>query len=225
MPKKLTCFLNGGRIRKLGGNSIQCSVAVGSNQLILKSMSKKIYLSFIALIITTISFSQITEPCTIYLKSGEVITDMRGTYNSKYFKYYKKVGNKYNKIKIELIDSVTLIEKSGSNTRLRFLPVKDEKRLQVVEQMVFGELELYRKMFSGYNSGYYKYYVRQKDEEKLTIVGSENMIDNKNKSVLYSFLQDCPELITRIENGEFGRIRDLSTIISIYNITCALSKD
>ncbi|WP_026450607.1 hypothetical protein [Aequorivita capsosiphonis] len=190
-------------------------------------MSRKIHLSIIALVISTISFSQITQPCTIYLKSGEVITDMRGTYNTKYFKYYKKVGDRYNKVKIELIDSVTLIEKSGSTKRLRFLPVQDEKKLQVVEQIVLGKLELYRKMISGstYSPSYYNYYIRQKDQEKLTIVGSENMINNKKKSVLYSFLQDCPALITRIDNDEFNRIRDLSSIISIYNITCGLRKN
>lgn len=190
-------------------------------------MSKKTYLSVIALVITTISFSQITQPCTIYLKSGEVITDMRGTYTNKYFKYYKKVGDKYNKIEIELIDSVILNDKDGNITNLRFLPVKDEKKLQVVEQIVLGELELYRKMMAGtaYNPSWYKYFIRQKDQEILTTVGSENMIDNKNKSVLYSFLQDCPELITRIDNDEFHRVRDLNSIISIYNITCVLSKN
>ena len=188
-------------------------------------MSKKIYLTVIAFVITTISFSQITQPCTIYLKSGDVITDMRGTYNKNYFKYYKKVGDKYNKIKIELVDSVILTDKSGYVTKLRFLPVKDEKKLQVVEQIVLGKLELYRKLYNGYNSNYYKYYVRQKNNDELVVVGSENMIYNKNKSVLYSFLQDCPELITKIENDEFHRVRDLSSIISIYNITCALSKN
>jgi len=188
-------------------------------------MSKKIYLTFLALTISLLSFSQITQPCTIYLKSGEVITDMRGTYNNKYFKYYKKVGDKYNKIEIELIDSVVLKDKNGNITNLRFLPVEEEKKLQVVEQMVLGELELYRQMFAGYNSGYYKYYVRQKNNEKLTTVGSENMIDNKNKSVLYSFLQDCPELIKRIDDDEFHRVRDLNSIISTYNITCGLNKN
>ena len=138
----------------------------------------------------------------------------------KYFKYYKKVGDKYNKIEIELIDSVVLKNKNGNITNLRFLSVEDEKKLQVVEQMVLGELELYRQMFAGY----YKYYVRQKNREKLTPVGSENMIDNKNKSILYSFLQNCPELIKRIDDDEFHRVRDLSSIVSPYNITCGINK-
>ncbi len=182
-------------------------------------MSKKIYLTFFTLTISLLSFSQITQPCTIYLKSGEVITDMRGTYDTKDFKYYKKVGDKYNKIKFEIIDSVTLIAKSGKTTHLRFLPIKDKKKLYAVEQVALGKLELYRNLYGGYN----KYYIRKKEEEKLTIVGSENIIESKNKAVLYAFIQECPELITRIDNGEFDRIRDLSSIISIYNITCGLN--
>lgn len=90
-------------------------------------MKRKFYIILLALTIPLIAFSQITRPCTIYLKSGEVIPEMRGTYNNKNFKYYKKVGDNYNKIKIELLDSVLLTEESGNITKLRFLPVIGEK--------------------------------------------------------------------------------------------------
>ena len=136
-------------------------------------MSKKLYLSILILFISFVTISQ-TRPCTIYLKSGETITDMRGYSNNKYFKYYKKVGDRFNKIKLEKIESVSLEDKSGNITKLRFLPVKGKKRIQNVEEVV---------------------------------------------------LENCPELIKKIENEDFHIVRDLSLIIGTYNITCALNKD
>jgi len=175
---------------------------------------------------TLISYSQISKPCIIYLKSGEVITDMRGTYNKTDFKYYKKVGDRYNKIKFEKIDSVSIEGEYGSKTLLRFLPVIDEKRIQVVEQSVLGTLELYRKSEVRNNYQYYNYFLRYKNQDKLTIIEDRNFSrESKKKEILYQFIDDCPELIKRIDESEFTVSRDLSTIVSIYNITCALNKN
>ena len=175
---------------------------------------------------TIMSYSQITKPCIIYLKSGEVITDMRGTYNKTDFKYYKKVGNRYNKIKFEKIDSVSIVEEYGNKTLLRFLPVIDEKKIQVVEQSVLGKLELYRKFEVRNNYQYYNYYLRYNNQDKLTIIKDKNFgRESKKKEILYQFINDCPELIKRIDEGEFTVSKDLSTIVSIYNITCAVNKN
>lgn len=188
-------------------------------------MNKKLYINLLVLFISFVTISQ-TRPCTIYLKSGETITDMRGYSNNKYFKYYKKVGDRFNKIKLEKIESVSLVEKSGNITKLRFLPVKDKKRIQKVEEVVLGELELYRKLTGGYNiPSYFEYFIRKKGQDKLTFIGHDSFGNKKKKTILYPFLENCPELIKKIENEEFHIIRDLNLIIGTYNITCALNKD
>ncbi|HBY70056.1 MAG: hypothetical protein CMC07_01515 [Flavobacteriaceae bacterium] len=188
-------------------------------------MSKKLYISLLILFISFVTISQ-TRPCTIYLKSGETITDMRGYSNNKYFKYYKKVGDRFNKIKLEKIESVSLEDKSGNITKLRFLPVKGKKRIQNVEEVVLGELELYRKLIAGYNTAsYFQYYIRKKSQDKLTLIGHDSFGNKKKKPILYPFLENCPELIKKIENEDFHIVRDLSLIIGTYNITCALNKD
>tara|TARA_R110002012_G_scaffold71276_1_gene182965 strand:+ start:1033 stop:1602 length:570 start_codon:yes stop_codon:yes gene_type:complete len=189
-------------------------------------MNNKIYILIVLLIISFKSFSQITEPCIIYLKSGEVITDMRGTFTKKHFKYYKKVGNRFNKIKLELIDSVDIIEKSGYTRKMRFLPVKDEKKMYALEQILTGNLELYRQTFYNGSVSDYDYFIRRKGDDKLTSIGHQPTFgDKKKKEILYPFLEKCPELIKRIENDEFHIIRDLSLIIGTYNLTCGLKSD
>ncbi len=191
-------------------------------------MNNKIYILLILLIISFKSFSQITEPCVIYLKSGEVINDMRGTFNKKYFKYYKKVGNRFNKVKLELIDSVDIIEKSGYTRKMRFMSVKNEKKKYILEKILTGNLDLYRQSFAVYNTSItnYNYFIRRKGEHELTFVGhSSSFGDSKKKEIVYPFLKNCPELIKRIENDEFHIIRDLSLIVGTYNLTCGLKSD
>ncbi len=185
-------------------------------------MVKNGYLTLIAFFISFITFSQITRPCTIYLKSGEVISGMRGTYGTEDFKYYKKVGDRFNKIDVQLLNSVTLVEESGTITTLRFLPVIGEKKIQVVEQLLTGKLELYQQIINGYNISYSEYYIRKKGQDKLTLLGHHNFRNKKKKPILYSFINDCPEIIDKIESGSLRQINDLNIIIATYNITCGL---
>lgn len=187
-------------------------------------MKRKFYIILLALTIPLIAFSHITRPCTIYLKSGEVIPEMRGTYNNKNFKYYKKVGDNYNKIKIELLDSVLLTEESGNITKLRFLPVIGEKKLQVVEQIVIGKLELYQQIANNQHSVYYQYFIREKNQEKLTKIETSRFGSTKAKSILFPFIEDCHQLVNKIENDVFKVISDITLIIGTYNITCGLNK-
>lgn len=188
-------------------------------------MFKKNFPLLIALFISFVSFAQITRPCTIYLKSGEVISGMRGTYGTEDFKYYEKVGDRFNKIDIQLLDSVTLVEESGTITTLRFLPVVDEKKIQVVELLITGKLELYQQIINGYNISYSEYYIRKKGQDKLTLIGHHNFRNKKKKPVIYSFINDCPEIIDKIENGSLRLINDLNIIIANYNINCVLNKN
>lgn len=188
-------------------------------------MKLKFYIFLLALTIPLIAFSQITRPCTIYFKSGEVISEMRGTYNNKNFKYYKKVGDSYNKIKIELLDSVLLTEESGSIIKLRFLPVIGDKKLQIVEQIVIGKLELYQQITNNQYNTDYQYFIRDKNQEKLTKIETSRFGSNKAKSILFPFIEDCPELVNKIENDFFKVIPDITLIIGTYNITCGLNKN
>jgi hypothetical protein len=188
-------------------------------------MKGKLCITLLAIIIPFITFSQITRPCSIFFKSGEVVSEMRGTYNNKHFKYYKKVGDRYNKVKIELLDSVLLTEKSGSITKLRFLPVTGEKKIQVVEQLLIGKLELYQQINYNQHNSYYQYFIRKHSQEKLTKIETSRFGSNKEKTILFPFIEDCPELIEKIENDVYKVISDMIIIIGTYNITCGLNKN
>src|SRR5690606_8119264 len=100
--------------------------------------------------------------------------------------------------------------------KMRFMPVKDEKKKYVLEQILTGKLELYRQAFAVHNTSItdYNYFIRKKGDDKLTSIGHQPTFgDKKKKEMVYPFLEGCPELINRIENDEFHIIRDLSLII------------
>ena len=187
-------------------------------------MLKKIILTLVAFLISTITFSQITKPCTIYLRSGEVISGMRGTFTTEDFKYYKKVGDRFKKIAIELLDYVTLVEEYGNITTLKFLPVIGEKKIQIVEQLLTGKLELYKETTNLNELAYPEYYIRKKGQDKLTLLGHHYSRVKKKKQTLYSFINDCSEIIDKIENGSLGVVRDLNIIIATYNLKCGLEE-
>ncbi len=91
--------------------------------------------------------------------------------------------------------------------------------------MIVGNLELYQQVIDAYNRTYNEYYIRKKGQSKLTLIGHNNFANNKKKLILYPFINDCPELINRIENEEFKIVNDLNLIIGTYNVTCGLNKN
>lgn len=67
-------------------------------------------------------------------------------------------------------------------------------------------------------------YVRKPYEEEAVHLASSNWISKNFKNTASNFFSDCPELVEKIQNGEFKK-RDLKEIIDFYNTKCLTTKN
>ncbi len=186
----------------------------------------KLCVILLFLIIPIMSISQINEPCTIYLKSGETISKTNGTYRKFRDVYYNKVGRRLKIVKLKLVDSIDIHLKSGSTRKMRFMPVKDGRNLIFMEQVLLGSLELYRQeIISHDSSSIFVYFIRRKNEKQFTYIETNRFGKIKNKHKLFDFFNNCPTLIQKIDKDEYLRKSNLTLIIGEFNLTCGLNSE
>jgi len=117
--------------------------------------------------------------------------------------------------------------------------VADKNSDIVIEEVVLGKMNLYKKVTQGHMVGapmgggigggapmmtthYYSissYYVRKKNEIEVTHLGSTSLFSKNFKKAASEYFSDCTSLVSKIQNKEFKK-RDIEEIVTYYNTSC-----
>lgn len=195
-------------------------------------MKYKLLLLFL-MVATLNSVAQFSEPfrySKIVLKTGDTLTGM-GKTRSNGFKY--KPGSNKKPYFIEFSDIAYLEQEYSYNDVkiFRFFQLTNNYQFIRVEEFnVGGTLELYGKYINSNitiaGGGSFRdisksYYLKNKNEEKLTEIGIYDPF-NDYKTKVKNYFSDCPKLIEQIENKNLKLSDGLEPMVEYYNNNCEL---
>ncbi|MEZ4778931.1 MAG: hypothetical protein R2786_06050 [Flavobacteriaceae bacterium] len=181
-------------------------------------MNKLFFLLFLLASFASKAQFEDNRSCKIYLKSGEVIEAMSGMRKGNHFLYHDNINSKPQKIKIIAVDFVVMSDAEGMQEKLRFLPVKGKRKIQTLQIVSLGSLELYKAQVTKKGITTEVFYVKRKgDYEASCLLGTE---ENK-KSILLEYAQNCPKIIEKINSEKYTLSKDIFATVKLFNIYCA----
>lgn len=204
--------------------------------------SLKIVLAFTccSLATTEILIAQKSEAKLVF-KDGTVLKGLgklKGTASVKFRKNKKAKAKKYH---FRDLESVQLYIEEFVKTYV-YLPVKKKNKYRVLEEVVVGDISLYKIVsqgthvpmgvgFSGaaggmgmgmsMGSGFSikSYYLRKKGEKEVTHITSTDLFSKNFKKAATAYFKDCPDLVEKIKTKEY-RKREIRAIVEFYNSKC-----
>lgn len=140
------------------------------------------------------------------------------------FKIDKK--SKSQNIHLSKLSKVITHETVNPTTHVYLKVTESIKERRLVE-LFTGKVSLYSKQEKGalppgMGGGIHdidNYYVKKKNEEKATHLGSNLLFTKNFKKAASEYFKDCPDLVTKIQNKEFTK-RNLFKMVSFYNHNC-----
>lgn len=209
------------------------------NHLIFKN-TKKLFLLILFLI--TLSFDivgQNTEAILIF-KDGTKVIGLGKLKRGDIIKFRKNKNEKAVKYHFKELEKVTIMEDSRKVIYV-YLKVKGSNNYAVLEESIIGKLSLYKVvthgnhvpmgvgfggaggmgmgMGMGASFTIESFYLKRKDEENVTHLGSTSLFSKNFKKAAIEYFIDCEELVVKIEDNEYKK-KDIEEIVNFYNRKC-----
>ncbi len=167
----------------------------------------------------------------LFFKDGTVLTGL-GKLTGDYIKYKPDKKDKPSKYHFALLDHAVIHYDKLPLTYV-YLYVNNKKRPRVLEQVIGGEINLYRissmnrAPFPGGNGGFIgeytfstnSYYILRSSDKKATYLGSNTLFSKNFKKEGVKFFKDCPKLIEKIKE-ETLKLKHIKEIVHFYNQKC-----
>lgn len=198
-----------------------------------------ILLFLLALFLGSTMHAQRTK-AILYFKDGTQITGLGKLKGANKVKFRKTRKDKAKKYDFKNLEKVKIYEADDINTYV-YLKVKDKNHYRVLEEVVVGEVMLYKIVSHGQHAGVgmggfggagggmaigmgtsfsiKSYYVKQKNEQEVTHLGSTDLFSKSFKKAAGSYFKDCPDLVKKIQNRE-SKKRDIREVVEYYNTEC-----
>jgi len=195
-------------------------------------MKYKLLFLFI-ITINLYSYSQFNAepygPTKIVLKNGDTLTGEGKTKNKGYkFRPNKKAEPYF--IDFSTIDYIEQTLFNNDPIIFKFFQLNDrDKYIRVEEDIVDGPVQSYSAIrnytatMEGFGSVPMSttiYYVKKKNEDKLTKLGTYDPIIHTYQTRVRNYFKDCPKLIEQINNKKLRFQHGLGKMVKYYNENC-----
>ncbi|MGY8939071.1 MAG: hypothetical protein ACKVK4_03750 [Flavobacteriales bacterium] len=160
---------------------------------------------------------------------------------SERVKFRKDKNTKAKKYHFKDLESVKIYS-GDAKTSYVYLLEKEKKRYKVLEEVVIGDISLYKivrhgthapmgvgfggvggvggmGMGMGASFTIKNYYLRKKHEKEVTQISSTHLFSKNFKKAATTYFEDCPDLVEKIATKEY-RKRDIRAVIEFYNSKC-----
>lgn len=157
---------------------------------------------------------------------------------SERVKFRKDKNTKAKKYHFKDLERVTIYS-GDERTFYVYLLEKEKKRYKVLEEVVIGDISLYKivrhgthapmgvgfggvggmGMGMGASFTIKNYYLRKKHEKEVTQISSTHLFSKNFKKAATTYFEDCPDLVEKIATKEY-RKRDIRAVIEFYNSKC-----
>jgi hypothetical protein len=203
---------------------------------------------FTATLLLVVLFSTATNAqrtkATLTFKDGTVLRGLGRLKGSASVKFRKDKKTKATKYHFKDLEKVTFYNEDEATTYVYF-SIKEKLKPKVLEEILVGEISLYRIVIRGQHAGFgiggvgpggfgsgggmafgmghgytiKNYYVKRANEIEVSHLGSTSLFSKNFKKAASKYFEDCPELVDKIQTKEY-RKRDLRSIIEFYNTHC-----
>lgn len=172
------------------------------------------------------------RPIIIVFKTGDTIRGI-GKMKTESVKYKDELNDgEPQEFEFSKIEIVKLVIPQNKSVNYRFYQTKEDSRYLAVEEVVSkGEVTLFTtsstspmraQMGMGltYSAPVTHYYLKRKNEEIMTDLGTYSPLINNLKEKVSEYFADCTKLVDKLKKGDFRVRSGLTEIVEFYNTSC-----
>lgn len=194
-------------------------------------------ITFVVVFLSLSAFSQSTKT-TIYFNDGSEEAGLGKLITKNRIKFRRSIQDDPEKMSFSTIAKVKM-EVNGSEKTYRLVAVEGKKKPLVLEELIVGELSLYRSTVHGQTPRYAgsgfgpgasgmaggsffsinNYYVKKRTESEAIHLASNQLFKKNFRKGSKIYFKGCPSLVEKIQGREYKK-RDLEEIIKYYNSNC-----
>lgn len=203
-------------------------------------MKKLQLISFLLTIFLSSTLYAQRTKAILFFKDGTQITGLGKLKGANKVKFRKTRKDKAKKYDFKNLEKVKIYEADDIITYV-YLKIKGKNKYKVLEQVVVGEVMLYKIVAQGQHAGVgmggfggagggmgfgmgtsftiKNYYVKRKNDQEVTHLGSTSLFSKSFKKAAGNYFKDCLNLVKKIQNKEYKK-RDIREVVEYYNTEC-----
>ena len=183
-------------------------------------MKYSLLLSLILLLFFSQSITGQKNKAVLTLKNGTTISGYGKVKNTSRVQFKTNSNTKPTDYKFVDVEKVVITKDDGVETYV-FLPIKGRGNPKALQELVKGEVSLYRiRDWRAYDGGGVKdkYYLRR-GEGDVTLFISTDPFSKSFKKAASKYFKDCSSLIQKVKNKEYKK-SDIEEVVKYYNSKC-----